>query len=90
MRRRGKAIDRKKFDRLQPIKADVQIHQDLQSSLGRPTVIANALEAGSTQSGVPTIFEAQVMGMGTNGLVISGIEFIDGVAYAQSLHCQIP
>jgi hypothetical protein len=39
---------------------------------------------------LPPLHEAALSWMGPNGFVISGVEIIDGVAFAQSWWCRLP
>ncbi|EPB6599915.1 hypothetical protein R4K01_28775 [Pseudomonas aeruginosa] len=67
-----------------------RVDQDgLTSPLNRPTRIAEILKTSPGESILPTLHDAQIHGMATNALVITGIEFIDGVAYSQSWHCRV-
>ncbi|HBN9859686.1 MULTISPECIES: hypothetical protein [Pseudomonas aeruginosa group] len=89
MRRYGKALGRAGFDKAPVLRGDVWVRMASTSPLNRPTLIAEILKTSPSGSILPTLHDVQIHGMATNALVITGIEFIDGVAYSQSWHCRV-
>lgn len=89
MRRFGKSLGRAGFDKAPALRADVWIRMAATSPLNRPTLIAEVLKTSPGAPILPTLHDVQIHGMATNALVITGIEFIDGVAYSQSWHCRV-
>ena len=89
MRRYGKSLGRAGFDKAPALRGDVWIRMASTSRLNRPTLIAEILKTSPGESILPTLHDVQIHGMATNALVITGIEFIDGVAYSQSWHCRV-
>ncbi|HCF5445561.1 hypothetical protein ABZQ48_29410 [Pseudomonas aeruginosa] len=85
MRRYGKSLERAGFDKAPALRGDVWIRMTSTSPLNRPTLIAEILKTSPSESFLPTLHDVQIHGMATNALVITGIEFIDSVAYSQSL-----
>ncbi|AXA02576.1 hypothetical protein IPC730_30090 [Pseudomonas aeruginosa] len=47
----------------------------------RPTLITEILKTSPGESILPSLHDVQIHGMATNVLVITGIKYIDGVAY---------
>ncbi|HFJ9861479.1 TPA: hypothetical protein ACL1SD_006260 [Pseudomonas aeruginosa] len=89
MRRYGKALGCAGFDKAPVLRGDVWVRMASTSPLNRPTLIAEILKTSPSGSILPTLHDVQVHGMATNALVITGIEFIDGVTYLQSWHCRV-
>lgn len=90
MRNKGRPLKRKEFDRLQPFRGDVYIRHDERTPLKRVSLVAEILKVGPSAPTLPKLYDVAIHGMATNGLVITGYEYIDGVAYAQSWHCRVP
>lgn len=88
MRNKGRPLKRREFDKLQPFRGDVYIRHDARTPLKRVSLIAEILKVGPSAPTLPTLYDVAIHGMATNGLVITGYEFIDGIAYAQSWHCR--
>ncbi|MNU03109.1 hypothetical protein D3C72_2470250 [compost metagenome] len=62
--------------------------------MGRPSLIAEVLpvQADKRSQATPlwsSLVDAHIHSMATHGMVITGTEIIDGVAYAQSWHCKV-
>lgn len=89
MCRYGKSLGRAGFDKASAIRGDVWVRIASTSPLNRPTLIAEILKTRPGESILPALHDVQIQGMATNGLVITGIEFIDGVAYSQPRHCRV-
>ncbi len=70
------------------VHGDVYIRRDQNSPMDRPSVIASILKIEQQAPTQPPLYDAQIHTMTTLGLVITGTEIIDGVAYAQSWHCR--
>lgn len=89
LRRYGKSLGRSGFDRAPALRGDVWIRMAANSPLKRPSLIAEILNTTPGEPLLPKLHDVQIHGMATNALVITGIEFIDGVAYSQSWHCRV-
>ncbi|MFG5864435.1 hypothetical protein [Metapseudomonas sp. CR1201] len=89
LRYKGKPIEQRKLDNVQYIRGDVYIRLDMNSPMGRPSHIADILQTNPKAPTLPTLYDVQVHTMATLGMVITGIEIIDGVAYAQSWYCRV-
>ncbi|HDV4150770.1 hypothetical protein [Pseudomonas aeruginosa] len=89
MRRYGKVLGRAGFDKAPVLRGDVWVRMASTSPLNRPTLIAEILKTSPSGSILPTLHDVQIHGVGTNALLITGIEFIDGVAYSQFWHCRV-
>lgn len=89
MRRYGKSLGRAGFDKAPPLRANVWIRMAATTPLKRPSLVAEILKTSPGAAVLPTLYDVQIHGMATNALVITGIEFIDDVAYSQSWHCRV-
>lgn len=88
MRIEGRAIEPRKLRGANPIYGDVRIETYKSEELGRQSSMARLVQSNPLErSAIPILLDATLHGMSTNGFVLSGIEIIDGVAYAQSWWC---
>ncbi|WP_449126120.1 hypothetical protein [Pseudomonas viridiflava] len=89
MRRRGVALEPKARDRQEAIKGNVIVRSAHCEHLGRYSNIA-WLDAGMPKEGkrLPDLLDVTLATMAHNGFVLSGIEYVDGCAYAQSWWCR--
>lgn len=90
MRYRGVALEPKERGKFRPFKGDVLVNCNESPELGRNSRIAE-LRVGMPldPSPLPRLLDATLVGMAPLGFVLSGIEFIDGCAYAQSWWCRL-
>lgn len=90
MRRHGVALDSKERRRYPAIKGNVMVNSELCSELGRSANIAR-IDVGMPldPDPLPRLLDATLAGMAVTGFVLSGIEYIDGCAYAQSWWCRL-
>ncbi|WP_217476627.1 hypothetical protein [Stutzerimonas stutzeri] len=87
----GKPIDSRELSRVPPIYGDVRIMHEKPAELGRPSQVASLISDNPLVSSViPPLMDVSLYTMSTNGFTLSGIEMVDGVAYAQSWLCQLP
>jgi len=90
MRSRGKPLESRKLSSVQPVKGDVWINMEPRSPMGRPSLSASILKVPPySELDLPPLYDVQIHGMATLALVITGVEIIDGVAFAQSWHCRV-
>lgn len=89
MRLRGVALDAKERRRYPAIRANVMVNSTNCPELGRAANVARA-EVGMPldPDPLPPLLDATLAGMAVTGFVLSGIEYIDGCAYAQSWWCR--
>lgn len=88
MRVDGRPIEQRELRGAPPIYGDVRIETRKSPELGRPCEMARLVQDNPLEtSAIPPLLDVALHGMATNGLVLSGIEVIDGVAYAQSWWC---
>ncbi|MDH4603712.1 MULTISPECIES: hypothetical protein [Pseudomonas] len=88
-RQMGVALPKDQLSKIPPFKGDVQIVECQCSALGRITREAFILNSVShTQDALPRLRDANVTSMGTQGLIISGIEQVDEAFYFQSWWCR--
>ncbi|MDN3221361.1 hypothetical protein [Pseudomonas nunensis] len=89
MRLRGVALDAKARRRYPAINGNVMVNSAVSQELGRATNIA-CCQVGMPldPDPLPPLLDATLAGMAMTGFVLSGTEYIDGCAYAQSWWCQ--
>lgn len=90
MRHLGRPLDHKQLQAIEAVRCDVAVNHE-SCTMGRASVVAKVrgdwpLAAGS----LPELLDAQLHSMAPNGMVLTGIEVIDDVAYAQSWLCRAP
>jgi hypothetical protein len=86
----GVALDPKERRRYPAIRGNVMVNSAVSQELGRATNIAR-VEVGMPldPDPLPHLLDATLAGMAVTGFVLSGIEYIDGCAYAQSWWCRL-
>lgn len=88
MRAHGRPLEQRALRLAPPIYGDVRIETHKSDALGRSCEMARLVQENPLVSSVvPPLLDVTLHGMSTNGLVLTGIEVIDGVAYAQSWWC---
>jgi len=87
MRVRGVPLSPQQLRKEQEIRGDVRVNHE-SCVLGRASVIAT-LKSGQplSEPDIPELLDASLHSMAPNAFVLSGIEVVDGVAYAQSWIC---
>lgn len=90
MRHLGVALDLKERRRYPAIRGNVMVNSENNSALGRSANVAR-LDVGMPldPDPLPKLLDATLAGMAVTGFVLSGIEYIDGCAYAQSWWCRL-
>jgi hypothetical protein len=90
MRRLGIALDPQERRRYQAIRGNVMVNSENSIELGRSANVAR-LEVGMPldPDPLPRLLDATLAGMAVTGFVLSGIEYINGCAYAQSWWCRL-
>jgi hypothetical protein len=90
MRRLGIALTPQERRRYQAVKGNVMVSSENNIELGRSANVAR-LEVGMPldPDPLPRLLDATLAGMAVTGFVLSGIEYIDGCAYAQSWWCRL-
>ncbi|WP_122414070.1 hypothetical protein [Pseudomonas viridiflava] len=89
MRHKGVALDRKARDCCKAFQGNVIVRSAHCEYLGRYANIA-WIEVGMPKEAkrLPDLLDVTLATMAHNGFVLSGIEYIDGCAYAQSWWCR--
>lgn len=89
MRVRGSALDPKERLHYPAIRGNVMINSTDCNELGRAANVAR-VDVGMPldPDPLPPLFDSALARMAVTGFVLSGIEFIDGCAYAQSWWCR--
>lgn len=89
MRRLGVALDPVARRRYPAIKGNVMVNAAISVELGRASNIARVEVGMPLESDpLPQLHDATLSGMGVTGFVLSGIEYIEDCAYAQSWWCR--
>lgn len=90
MRCRGIALDAKERRRYPAIKGNVMVNSQISAELGRSANVAR-VDVGMPLDAdpLPQLLDATLSGMAVTGFVLSGIEYVDGCAYAQSWWCRL-
>ena len=90
MRSRGIALDAKARRQYPAIRGNVMVNSSVCKELGRATNVAR-VEIGMPleTDPLPPLLDATLAGMAVTGFVLSGIEYIEGCAYAQSWWCRL-
>jgi hypothetical protein len=89
MRMRGKAQDHADVQRAPGVRGDMVVGQEKSSALNRYTNIARFQTGGAADpQPLPPLHDAALSWMGPLGFVLTGVEFVDGTAYAQSWWCR--
>ncbi|CAI8703283.1 Ala_racemase_N domain-containing protein [Pseudomonas sp. IT-P2] len=89
MRFRGIALDAKARRQYPAIRGNVMVNSLVCQELGRAANVAR-VDVGMPldPDPLPPLLDATLAGMAVTGFVLSGIEYIDGCAYAQSWWCR--
>ena len=90
MRLRGVPLTPKERRRYPAIHGNVMVNSINCHELGRAANVAR-VEVGMPldPDPLPHLLDATLAGMAVTGFVLSGIEYIDGCAYAQSWWCRL-
>lgn len=90
MRCKGVALSPQDRRRYPAIKGDVLVSPQVASELGRSSNVARVSKGMPLEPDpLPQLLDATLAGMAPTGFVLSGIEFVDGCAYAQSWWCRL-
>jgi hypothetical protein len=90
MRSRGVALDPKERRHYPAIRGNVLVNSTNCHELGRAANVAR-VDVGMPldPDPLPPLLDATLAGMAVTGFVLSGIEYIDGCAFAQSWWCRL-
>ncbi|WP_085649244.1 MULTISPECIES: hypothetical protein [unclassified Pseudomonas] len=90
MRLRGVAFDSKERRRYPAIWGNVMVNSTDCRELGRSANVARVVVGMPLDPDpLPPLLDATLAGMAVTGFVLSGIEYIEGCAYAQSWWCRL-
>lgn len=89
MRCRGVALTPQERRRYPAIKGNVMVNSEHSAEMGRRANVAR-INVGMPlePDPLPQLLDATLSGMAVTGFVLSGIEYVDGCAYAQSWWCR--
>lgn len=90
MRRQGVALNPQERRRYPAISGNVMVNSKNSIELGRSANVAR-VEIGMPidPDPLPKLLDATLAGMAVTGFVLSGIEYVEGCAYAQSWWCRL-
>ncbi|MFL1543497.1 hypothetical protein [Pseudomonas sp. O39] len=89
MRFKGVALTALERRQYAAFKGDVRVVAEDRAELGRSSNIGKVFAGLPLEpSPLPDLLDATLSGMATTGFVLSGIEYVDGCAYAQSWWCR--
>ncbi|AVE05165.1 hypothetical protein CYL20_11640 [Pseudomonas palleroniana] len=90
MRCRGIALTPDERRRYPPIRGDVGVTPTESEELNRSSNVATVRNGLPLEpDALPKLQDATLSGMAPTGFVLSGIEYVDGCAYAQSWWCRL-
>ncbi|WP_099312235.1 hypothetical protein [Pseudomonas sp. ICMP 564] len=90
MRCKGVALDSQERRRFPAIRGDILVMPEKSDKLGRSSNVARISSGWPMEpEPLPRLLDATLSGMAPTGCVLSGIEYIDGCAYAQSWWCRL-
>lgn len=90
MRCKGVALSPQDRRRYPAIKGDVLVAPQVANELGRSSNVARVSKGMPLEPDpLPLLLDATLAGMAPTGFVLSGIEYVDGCAYAQSWWCRL-
>lgn len=88
-RQMGVAVPNNQLSKIPPLRGDVQIVESQCPALGRMTREAFILNSVShARDALPRLLDASVTSMGTQSLIISGLEQVEDAFYFQSWWCR--
>jgi len=91
MRHKGVAIEKKILHRSQAIKAQLCVARLEKSDMGRACQFAYIYSHVAHEApALPDLLDVNLSWMSFTGFVLSGVEMINGTAYAQSWMCDVP
>ena len=83
-------FDPKVRKRYPAIRGNVMVNATVSAQLGRSTNVARVVVGMPLDPDpLPELLDATLPGMAHTGFVLSGIEYINGCAYAQSWWCRL-
>lgn len=90
MRRMGLALSPQERLSAKATEGNVVVNSELCTELGRLAIVARLVTRVSKEpQPLPVLLDATLSRMAASAFVLSGIELIDGRAYAQSWWCRI-
>ncbi|MDU9408264.1 hypothetical protein RTH74_11705 [Pseudomonas sp. zfem001] len=83
----GKKRPRRDVQSSQRLRADIIVCLDPSGPSGGPCLCA-CVGGGHMQDPIPRLYNVQLEGMATLGMVLTGVEVIDGQVFHQAWHCR--
>lgn len=88
---RGKLRPKRDAEAAEAVRGDLTISLHDLSNNGRMTKVAVLHRADAADAPLsPPLHHVELSWMGANGFVLTGIEFVEDVAYGQSWWCRTP
>lgn len=88
MRLHGKALDQHQIRTAQAVRGDIVIAHENVTALGRHSEVASIGGGHVSEAFLPPLYDCRLAYMGTGGFVLSGLELVGSIAYAQSWWCR--
>lgn len=88
MRHNGKALDQHQIRSAPAVRGDIIISHENVTALGRHSDVANIGGGHVSEALLPALYDCRLAHMSTGGFVLSGLELIGSIAYAQSWWCR--
>lgn len=90
LRDKGRPKSKAELKAEKPLHLDISIGISLDTPMGRQSRTASIHHGGPRESDpLPPLYDAEVNSMAPLAMIITGVEEIDGVMYAQSWWCGI-
>ncbi|MFP4891908.1 hypothetical protein [Paraburkholderia sp. EG304] len=82
MRERGKERRKRDIEAAEPVTGDLAINHEQSAQYKRTSKLANFQPSGAADAQPLPVARVELSWMGSNGFVLTGIEFIGDMAYA--------
>ena len=88
MRFHGKALDQHQIRTASAVRGDIVVAHENVTALGRYSDVASIGGGKISETLLPALYDCRLAHMGTGGFVLSGLELVGSIAYAQSWWCR--
>lgn len=88
MRLHGKALDQHQIRTAPAVRGDIVVAHENVTALGRYSDVASIRGGHVSEALLPALYDCRLAHMATGGFVLSGLELIGSIAYAQSWWCR--
>jgi len=88
MRLHGRAIDQHQIRTAPAVLGDIVVAHENVTALGRYSDVASVGGGQVSEALLPALYDCRLAYMGTGGFVLSGLELVGSIAYAQAWWCR--